>query len=254
MDGKSLLYAASLDLVNGIWRNTVGCAVEAVHGANYRVKHPIKTDSEGYVLQDDAPLFHENDHTRVRKSNGFVVAGRNESSVIEGLEGLIGFSIKELERRMYPDDQTFDQIAVSGYLGSNPVFGGFLKEGEKLIPILVADNDSVLSQGLTHQDVARPLLFIYNIMYRTRRNPKFIYNGVKFEIRINPWPMGQMSPFSNKLVVPAMDVYVRKVGTDEELMFSTIHPFMIHGFGFYEGDVKYRIEPWKIIDFFSITS
>lgn len=92
-------------------------------------------------------------------------------------------------------------------------------------------------------------------MRRTERfNLKFIYDGRKFKTSGNFWPMGQMSPFSNNFVVHAGDLTVTCVEDGSTLKFSTVHPYLIHGFGFYEGDVRYRIEPQKVIDFFGITA
>ena len=144
----------------------------------HKIRYPIRTDSEGYILQRDAPLLEENDHTKERNDNGFLVAGRNETDVIESLDELVGFSVEQLEHRMYPDNQTFEEAAKSGYLGSNSSFGGFLKESERLIPRLATDNDYVLSRDLTHQDIAKPLLYIHNLIERTHsRELKFKYDG-----------------------------------------------------------------------------
>ncbi len=255
---KLVIYLATVGLSKEIGR-TFGSIprriLGKVKGKKYKSKYPIRHNSEGYILQDDAPLLEQNDHLTVRESNGFIVGRKNTNGVIGSLDELVGFSVEQLERRMYPDNQTFAYAEVSGYLGSNPEFGGFLKEGEKLIPRLVVDNDCVLSLGLSHQDVAKPLLYIYNLMHRTGTlELRFIYEGRKYETAGNFWPIGQMSPFSNKLVVPAGDVTVKNVADERIFKFSTIHPFMIHGFGFYEGDVRYRIEPQDVINFFGITA
>lgn len=65
--------------------------------------------------------------------------------------------------------------------------------------------------------------------------------------------MGQECPFNPKEhMAHSWDFYLLR-DDKKKFMFAAIHPHLIHCYGFYEGKVKYyRIEPKKIVEFFSL--
>lgn len=102
--------------------------------------------------------------TKKDKKSGFEIGGKNSSEAIANMcsHGLYGFSI--------------DTILNNMLECSSRAFGGFLKRSECradiLQEILLTDNKYVIDQlGLTHQQLAKPLFYIYRLVrwWITRR-------------------------------------------------------------------------------------
>lgn len=199
----------------------------------------------------------------------FIINGVNNSSTLKSLDTITGLSLSELEKRMLPDDRTFKELKSGEYHGSNPDFGGFIKEGEKLKDILVKDNDFVLNAGYTHQDLAKPLFKIMNSVAMSGKHRLstlyFSMDGNKYSVILTGFPMLQDSPFNDGISIPGTNFALRKLMSDEPIpeqskeyftrddkffSFCSLHPYLISRYGFYEGNVRLRINPEKIISFF----
>jgi hypothetical protein len=86
--------------------------------------------------------------------SGFVVGGKNDTALIKKLTEINGIKIEDLEKVMRPG-----KSSTAGFLGPE----------EKLLEVMAADNDYVLGElGLTHQEIARPLLLLGAIAARRR--------------------------------------------------------------------------------------
>ena len=161
---------------------------------------------------------------------------------------------------------------------------GFLNAGQKLRPLLVQDNNFVLSRGLTHQDIAKPILQIMKTIEAapenlSRRDNPFSFGGSKDPIqdfyaeinhkrfRVRPLQPGgyyagtggsyrsgavgfglQGSPFGDNLFAN-YELEFENVSTGEKLHMDALTPHFIYKYGFYQGSI-YRISPEILIRFF----
>jgi hypothetical protein len=187
--------------------------------------------------------------TATEQDGIFSIGGVNRTEAIRSITHLTGLPISELERRMLPDMRDMNTIKKGDYYGSTD---GFRLYSESLLDILSTDNDYVSRRGLTHQDVARPML---QLMYAFIKDGKghrlaFDLNGKKFVAEMKGFPMWQDSPFNDGISVPGMNIYVENRQSHSRFGFALLNPILIARFGFYEGKIEYRVEPEKAIDFF----
>jgi hypothetical protein len=166
----------------------------------------------------------------------FVVGGVNSSETIKKIKTLNGRQIEALEADMRPD-------GLSGV--------GFLGPNERLVDVLVSDNDWVRGQsGLTHQILSSELKILSAIGSKHKgRSSVFIYKGQKFRITRGPTLAGsQTSPFADK-TSGSSNIVIENLTSKSSIDFSPLLIPMIERYGFYEGlDSPYRLDPKKILE------
>lgn len=170
----------------------------------------------------------------ITEKSGFKVGGANSTDLIRKLDSLAGQPIAKLQERLRP---MHDSMA------------GFLGQSESLIAVLTDDNDFVLSQNLTHQDLALPLLYTRE-HYSRGRGKEFTYRGRRFSVQLTAYRGMQFSPFDDKTGTN-VDMIIKNEDTNASLSCSGLLPDMIQRYGFYEGKgTSYRLEPSKILEVF----
>src|SRR5262249_29217259 len=113
---------------------------------------------------------------------GFVVAGRNATSLIKNLAEINGITIADLEKAMRPG-----ALSRAGFLGKD----------EGLLEVMAADNQYVVDElGLTHQELAKHLHVLGAIGIR-RREKEFTYHGRRFRVTLVSFFGDQDSPFKD---------------------------------------------------------
>src|ERR1700720_2704885 len=171
--------------------------------------------------------------SRLEGGATFTIGAVNRTDVIRELKEIAGQSISTLEQRMRPGTDS-----QAGFLGRN----------ESLTAVLAQDNDYVLRQGLTHQDIAEPLAFA--VEQGKKRATEFEYQGAKYKIDAR-WTRGlQESPF-NDGEMGSGDLTITNVETGASIQLGDILPGMVKKYGFYEGrGTSYRTEPAKVVEVF----
>jgi hypothetical protein len=221
---------------------------------NYMFKYQVfgRNVLDNIEVRDDLELTKT--QTETCDDSGFIINGKNSTDTIRNLTSLTGLPIEELERKMLPDERTFSELKAREYHGSNDSFGGFIKPGESLIEIMASDNDYVLGRGYTHQDVAKPMFRILNALTLTKKHRlkllRFKFDDETYIVDRAGFPMFQDSPFNDGISTPGSNVHLTKESTGDKFSFAALCPFLIHRYGFYEGNVPYRVDPQKAIDFF----
>jgi hypothetical protein len=211
--------------------------------------------------------------TQTQQDGSFVINGVNSSETISRLAELTGLPISELERRMLPDDRSMYKPKRYEYYGSGSGFGGFLKPGESLLEVMTQDNDYVQGQRLTHQDVAKPLFQMLNAFFKAMKEGASPYDTFYFRLHgktygyiVFGFPMGQCCPFNDGIIIPGQNFLVKEFDGEPQRLdlrdetslkcktftFAWLHPYMIARYGFYEGNVDFRKDPKKIVDFFGL--
>lgn len=184
------------------------------------------------------------------EESGFLIGCYNPSILLRHLTSLNGIEISELENTM----RSFE---FSGE--------GFLGKDEKLLDVLVADNEFIESKGLTHQELAYCLRYAEAIIesrwdfkkrhgYDSKDKNKFILNGQVFMAEIIQYLGPQSSPFRDGTST-TIDIMICNLQTEKSLFASGLHKDMIERYGFYEGKgSSYRLEPSDIIEVFELDS
>jgi len=173
---------------------------------------------------------------------GFVVGGKNDSALVKGLKEINGRTIADLEKDMRPGAKT-EVGAEKGFLGPE----------EKLVDVLVADNQLVVEElGLTHQRLAKHLHAMGAIGFwqekHKRGGTEFIYQGRRFKVVVVMWKGYQLSPFMDGTRTAA-DATVQNLDNGKKLGYSLLVPHMIERYGFYEGKgTPYRVDPRQVIE------
>jgi len=173
---------------------------------------------------------------------GFVVGGKNETSLIVKLPSLAGRSIKNLEKDMHPG-------ALSRL--------GFLGKDESLLAILAEDNRFVVeTKALTHQDLARHLHIAGALAIKhAQKDPfEFLYHGKRFKVTGQTFKGTVDSPFNDGTKTNCA-ANVWNVATGKTIAFSLLVPYMVERYGFYEGKgTTYRVDPRAILDVFDFVA
>jgi hypothetical protein len=169
---------------------------------------------------------------------GFVVGGKNSTSLIRKLAEVAGRPLADLE-----DDMRPGALSTAGFLGKD----------ERLLDVLAADNRYVVTElGLTHQQLARPLLVLGAVAAKGAvRGPKEVtYHGRRFKVRAALSRGFVKSPFRDGARTNC-EVMVENLGSGKKLTYSLLVPQMIERYGFYEGKgTRYRVEPRAILEVF----
>jgi hypothetical protein len=165
--------------------------------------------------------------------SGFVVGGKNDTALIKKLTEINGIKIEDLEKVMRPG-----KSSTAGFLGPE----------EKLLEVMAADNDYVLGElGLTHQEIARPLLLLGAIA--AKEKGEFTYRGVRLRAERIYFKGYQDTPFEDGTKTSS-DIILTNVDTGKKLRYSLLVPDMIERYGFYEGHgTRYRVDPKEVTEF-----
>ena len=182
-----------------------------------------------------------------RDAGGLMLAGSNSSADILKCESINGLEIEEIETLMRPNNAD-DRSSKAGFLTAD----------QKLIDVLVTDNEYVTNRGLSHRALAIPLLQISNRaisvrnkLWETRNftdTVDFEHAGTKWRVKLKESKGFQHSPFDDKTKTN-FDFEVTNLYNGQSLKFSGLVPVMIERYGFYEGPgTSYRVEPSRIIE------
>ena len=187
-------------------------------------------------------------------TTGFKVGGVNQSATIHTLTSLNGQPISLLEARMRPrESEIYDFANEQPYEVKGPIFEGsnlgFLGETERLLDVMLADNQRVVDQWKwTHQDLARPLLLFGYYAQQRITSGTVRYGPFRFRISCQQWKGYQYSPFMDNTRTDA-DITVENLDTGSKLTYSLLVPAMIERYGFYEGQgTPYRVSPESICE------
>ena len=164
---------------------------------------------------------------------GFVIGGKNATSLIQGLTEIYGRRIGDLEKDMRPG-----AYATKGFLGGE----------ERLVELLAEDNGYVVDElGLTHQELGRHLRALGEISNKAG-GKEFRYQGRRFKgsVRVSRWH--QASPFRDGTITNGLTI-VDNLDNEKRLEYSLLMPDLIERYGFYEGKgTPYRLDPRKILE------
>jgi hypothetical protein len=204
----------------------VGCAV--LPGADQTPANDFK-DVDVSDLEV-VPVSAEKD-----PKTGFIVGGRNATSLVRSLTELNGRPIAELEKDMRPGASS-----AKGFLGAR----------ERLLDILAEDNRYVVDAlGQTHQELALHLRVAAAIGEK-KNLQNFVYHGRRYRITLEYTLGYQDSPFNDGTRTSG-DATLENLSNGKKLHYSLLVPDMIERYGFYEGHgTPYRIDPKKIVDVF----
>jgi hypothetical protein len=186
-------------------------------------------------------------------SAGFFVGGKNATALIRKLTEINGRTIADLEKDMRPGARADKPMGpgLERFEGSTK---GFLGADEKLLDVLAMDNEFVVDKlGLTHQDLARPLLVAAALGSKNRFDEKgvaFRYYGQDYRIRIVYFKGFQFSPFYDRTST-SRDAELENLTANKKLNYSLLVPLMIERYGYYEGKgTPYRVAPAAIVEMF----
>jgi hypothetical protein len=196
-------------------------------------------------------------------------------------------SEKDLRNTKIITGRSVSQITVDGRpWGSSGV--GFMTDDETIISVILADNRTVKSLGLTHPDLARPLFHLwnvsndfgkYNIDIGTGEELQIeamMYNGKEVHYVITGSRGWQESIFNDEILGSGHIEISREPDVNELDFLETnyaylsadeyqqlinylfnIHTgemvfFYINRYGFYEGHTEYRVDPVSVALIFGI--
>jgi hypothetical protein len=164
---------------------------------------------------------------------GFVIGGKNATSLILGLTEIYGRRIGDLEKDMRPG-----AYATKGFLGSE----------ERLVDLLAEDNRYVVDElGLTHQELGRHLRALGEISSKAG-GKEFRYQGRRFKGSVRRSQWHQASPFRDGTISNGLAI-VDNLDNEKRIEYSLLMPDLIERYGFYEGKgTPYRLEPKKILE------
>lgn len=165
-----------------------------------------------------------------------------------------------------------------------------MAQDETVMSVLWSDNRMVRDLGLTHHDLARPLMQLWNISNeREKYNEKaetgkaithkaLIYNDNEIEVKISGSRGWQESIFNDEILgsyhmemwrrlKPEEESFLLEHyghlpdGTLQDLVAKLTHihtgemvPYYINRYGFYEGHTDFRAEPLSIAFIFGLRS
>lgn len=164
---------------------------------------------------------------------GFVMGGKNATSLVKKLKEINGITIPELEKSMRPGD-----LSKAGFLGKD----------ESLLEVLTADNQYVVDElGLTHQELAKHL-HVLAAIGPLQGEKEFRYYGKKLKIRMIYSKGYQDSPFKDDTKTDS-EAVISNLDNGKYLRYSLLVPMMIERYGFYEGKgTSYRVDPHKVME------
>ena len=183
---------------------------------------------------------------------GFVIGGKNATDLIRKLTEINGRTIAALEKDMRPG--AIGEPGGKGFERFEGSTKGFLGKEERLLDVLAMDNEFIVDKrGLTHQDIALPLLIAAGIGDKRRfaevATP-FRYHGQDYRIKMICYKGYQFSPFYDKTAT-SCDAELENLTLKKKLRYSPLVPMMIERYGFYEGKgTPFRVEPADVLEMF----
>ena len=133
--------------------------------------------------------------------------------------------------------------------GGGMSMAGFLGQSESLLEVMAADNDLVLSQGLTHQELGR-LIRHFIAMHRLLNVSEFAYKSRHFRYEETQSRGIQESPFADGTETD-IDLVVSNIDNGKSFGCSGLLGDMVERYGFYEGPKSsHRLNPQAVIDTF----
>lgn len=182
----------------------------------------------------------------VEKATGFHLGGTNTDATLKALTSINGIALGELERRMRPG-----VLSPAGFLGAH----------ENLVEVLRRDNDFVVGKKKsTHRKLALAMAMMEEMGQKVAgqfadRAVRFVYQDATYEYRVRVSDGFTVNPFSqNREVADAEQttsgsglVTLKNFKTKQQVSWSTMMPFLIQRYGFYEGEgTPYRVSPEKL--------
>ncbi len=199
--------------------------------------------------------------------------GLHAAEELESVSAITGRPLAALNRLAQPE-----QISTAG----------FLAQGEDLISVLMADNETVKALGLLHADLARPLHHAWNLILaemgpsraaaRSKQIPFVFYRGHAVRLETGSSRGFQESLFDDEIIGNSR-IWIERDLADEELAFlrktypllapadtdklierlTRIHTgemvaYYIQRYGFYEGHTEYRADPVALAWIFGLRS
>jgi len=189
----------------------------------------------------------------------------------------------ELDETRSITGRSLEEISELGRPGRLST-SGFMAEDEDVLSVIKSDNRRVTRLGLTHPELARPLLhvcnllrIIYNETGRRHTNAVF-YCGKRLTLEVEFSRGGQKSIFNDGLdgawtikIQRELDpteqdlldrVYAHLDSTQREslcarltqVLTGEMQPFYIYRYGFYEGHTAWRTDPITIAFLFGLRS
>lgn len=216
-----------------------GKAIYIIDVENDKMHFQISSKIDGVIVDGSQKLLRSITEEELdikefpisQEVSGFKIGGVNSTEQIRKLREINGQSISKLEKKMRPHSMSM---------------AGFLGDDESLIKILAEDNDVVMSNGLTHQDLAKPLIYAREHELKGL-GENFTYKNRHFHVRRMGWRGMQESPFNDETAT-SIDITITNLDTGAELSCSGLLPDMIQRYGFYEGKrSNYRLDPNDII-------
>jgi hypothetical protein len=190
---------------------------------------------EDYTRADPARLGVAPVPPRKDAKTGFVVAGKNPTSLLLKLTEIAGRPVAELEEDMRPG-----RLSTAGFLGKD----------ERLLDVLAADNRYVVEElGLTHQELARHLRLLGAVAVREalKESKVVAYHGRRYRLQATRHPAFVKSPFEDGTRTNC-EATVENLDNGRKLTYSLLVPEMIERYGFYEGKgTRYRVEPRAVV-------
>jgi hypothetical protein len=232
----------NLHLKNGVYEGLVSIR----DNQPYLSLSIIKSEKTWQELDFDTRLFEK----KIDPKTSFIIGGQNRTDLIKSMQTFSGLSISELEQRTSPGVN----------LGTS--YDGFKGEQESFLDILASDNDFVLSQGNSHQELAEPLLYAVALAEKLSFLSKSCHgNELKGQVIYkfyNHQYLLEWKESNNNIISPFNDgyssnkyLYITNLTNNKKIGFSGLLPFLIYKYGFYEGiQTCYRLAPSEIIKVF----
>ncbi|MFO7692289.1 MAG: hypothetical protein R6V57_04290 [Vicinamibacterales bacterium] len=195
--------------------------------------------------------------------------GRHSDAELDRTRSITGRSLAEIH-----------ELALPGRLSDS----GFIAEDEDVLSVLKGDNKLVASLGLTHAELARPLLHVCTLVGElypdsgAQHNLVVFYGGQQVSLEVSFSRGGQKSIFQDGLE-GAWTIKIRRDLSEKERAFldaaygrlgaarrasmterltemltGEMQPFYIYRYGFYEGHTAWRTDPVAISFMFGLRS
>lgn len=191
----------------------------------------------------------------------FVVGGKNESSDILKTRTISGtilekWSLEFWDKKMHNDPY--------GRYEDRFEWGKTLRER------MARDNDIVLDLGLTHQEVAAPLIYARDRLikedkseWKDKSESEFSLNGKHYKVSQTRFARYEQPLFREESMtdIPGGNIgtevgdsilQIENLDSGKQIRFWGIIPEVIDRFGIYEGFQQGHINPQDIIDLFSL--
>jgi hypothetical protein len=172
-------------------------------------------------------------------ASNFVIRGVNSDPIIRGLTSLNGIAIEKIEA------EARKQPACSK---SEPL----LAPSEGLIEVMLEANSQAEKLGVTHQELARPLLIV-KALFDRQLGDTFTLHGTVYRIDFGMFPMcGSLtSPFGDRESTAIVVPKVTNTRTGKTLDMSLMHGHYADSYGFYGGASSLnQVGPEKIVEVF----